>query len=256
MTRPVAIVTGAGSGIGAAIARRLAEGGNHVTVTDIDQSAATEVAHAILAQGGSADADVLDVSDERQWRNVVVRTAAANGSVGILIGNAALTAPALMAADLGVLDPPLSLWDDVMDVNLRGNALGARAVLPGMIANGGGAIVFTSSISAMRPGAARTAYSVSKAGLEGLSRAIATRYGRSGVRCNCIAPGFVDTEALTGGHIAADRLRALADSSALGRLGRADEIAAAAAFLTSPAASYITGQTLVVDGGVSMHLRV
>jgi NAD(P)-dependent dehydrogenase (short-subunit alcohol dehydrogenase family) len=251
----VALVTGAGSGMGAASARTLAAQGASVAVTDIDMGSAVAVADAIKAAGGEAMPVRLDVSDETEWESGVKDVASAFGPVSVLHGNAAMTAADFMAKDLGLLDFDLNLWDTTMAINLRGNVLGCRAVLPGMIAAGSGSIILTTSIASVLPGPARTAYAVSKAGVNALVRSVAAVYGRSGVRCNGVAPGFIATEATLG--IAPEaRLRQIADATAAGRLGRPEEIAATVAFLASDESSYITGQIVMVDGGATSNMRV
>lgn len=224
-------------------------------MTDIDADAAHAVVDAILAQGGTAAPCGLDVSDEVQWAAAVDAAEHRFGTIDILVGNAALTAPAIMASDLGVLDLDMADWDRVIGINLRGNVLGCRAVLPGMIAVGRGSIVLISSILGARAGPARTAYSVSKGGTEALARSIASVYGRSGIRCNAVAPGFVMTDAMRGA-VPTERLSALEDAGALGRLAAPEEIAAVIGFLASDAASYVTGQSIAVDGGVVSRLRI
>ena len=250
----VALVTGAGAGLGAAIASALA-GSAAVAVTDVDVEAARSVAEAIDRAGGRAHAFALDVGDEAQWRNAVGAVEHRLGPIGILVGNAALTAPEVMASDLGVLDLDMALWDRVIGVNLRGNVLGCRAVLPGMIAAGKGVILLVSSILGARAGPARTAYSVSKAGLDALVRSVATVYGQAGIRCNGLAPGFIMTDALRR-TVPADRLGDLAAAGALGRIAETSEIAAVAAFLASEAASFVTGQVVAADGGVTAKLAI
>lgn len=248
----VALVTGAGAGIGASVAARLAADGAAVLVTDIDGDAAQAVADAI---GDAAMALRLDVTEEGQWAAAVAAAERAFGPVGMLIGNAALTAPQVMARDLGVLDLDMADWDRVIGVNLRGNLLGCRAVLPAMLAAGRGSITLTSSILGARAGRARSAYSVSKAGIDALVRSVATTYGGRGIRCNAIAPGFIATDAMRR-TASGERLAKLEQASALGRLAAPDEIAAVIAFVASDAASYLTGQTVTVDGGVIAQLGI
>ena len=251
----VALVTGAGAGIGASVAGRLAAGGTAVLVTDLDEAAARSVADAIVGAGGRAAAHPLDVADDAQWTGAVAAANRLFGPVAVLVGNAALTAPAVMGRDLGILDLEMAEWDRVVGVNLRGNVLGCRAVLPAMLEAGNGAIVLTSSILGVRAGRARSAYSVTKAGVDALVRSIATSYGRQGIRCNAVAPGFVATDAMRGAA-SPGRIRALEQLSALDRLAAPDEIAAVVAFLASDAASFLTGQTVTVDGGVTSQLGI
>jgi NAD(P)-dependent dehydrogenase (short-subunit alcohol dehydrogenase family) len=224
-------------------------------VTDLDEAAAQGVADEIAATGGEAAAHPLDVADEGQWAQAVATAARLFGPVAMLVGNAALTSPAMMARDLGVLDLDMADWDRVIRVNLRGNLLGCRAVLPAMLEAGKGSITFTSSILGARAGRARAAYSVSKGGLDALVRAVATTYGSRGIRCNAVAPGFVVTDAMRGAA-SPERIGALARTSALGRLAAPEEIAAVIAFVASDRASYLTGQILTVDGGVISQLGI
>jgi NAD(P)-dependent dehydrogenase (short-subunit alcohol dehydrogenase family) len=233
----------------------LARSGAAVLVTDLDEAAARNAAAEIVAAGGQAAPYALDVADEAQWAGAVATAEREFGPVTILVGNAALTSPAVMARDLGVLDLDMADWDRVVGVNLRGNVLGCRAVLPAMLAARKGAIVLTSSILGARAGRARAAYSVTKGGIDALVRSVAASYGSRGIRCNAVAPGFVATDAMRGAA-SPERMAALAGMSALGRLAAPEEVAAAIAFLASDAASFVTGQTVTVDGGVVAQLGI
>jgi NAD(P)-dependent dehydrogenase (short-subunit alcohol dehydrogenase family) len=250
-----AIVTGAASGIGACAARRLAAGGVTVAVTDMDADGAQNVSVEIIEHGGLARPYCLDVTSESDWASCVGDLVARGSAPTILVSNAALTAPAAIDGDLGVLDFDMALWDRVMDVNLRGAVLGLRAVLPTMIRNRGGSVVMTSSVSSVIPvGTARTAYAASKAATNSLVRSVAARYGRDGIRCNAVAPGFISTEQMSA-MLASERSVALTQATSLGRLGRPEDIADVIFYLASGESSYITGQVVVADGGVSTHIN-
>lgn len=251
----VALVTGGGSGIGAASAQLLAQHGAAVAVTDLDGDAAASVAKQIANAGGTATGYALDVASEQGWASVVAAATADLGTVTILHGNAAPTGGAVMARDLGVLGAETEIWDLLYAVVLRGNLLGAQHVLPGMIAAGGGSIVLTTSIKGRTGSRLRTAYSVTKGGLEQFVRMVATEYGPQGVRCNGVAPGIIVTP---GMHqtVPEERLRTLLDGQLLPRHGSAEDIANAVLFLASDASSFMTAQTLVVDGGMSAFVPV
>jgi NAD(P)-dependent dehydrogenase (short-subunit alcohol dehydrogenase family) len=249
----VALVTGAGSGIGAASARALAAGGAAVAVTDVDTAAAARVASHIAQAGGQAMAVGLDVVDADQWQHAVEVTAAEFGPITVLHSNAAPTADRVMRRDLDVVSLDPDVWDFVIAVVLRGTMLGCKYVIPPMVAAGGGSIIVTSSIKGRTGSTMRTAYATAKGGLEQLVRMIATGYGPHGVRCNAVAPGIIDTpglrETADAGYMAA-----LQSAHLVPRLGTTDEIADAVVYLASDSASFITAQTLVIDGGLSAYV--
>lgn len=248
----VALVTGAGSGIGAASAGALAEAGAAVAVTDIDLSAAEAVGAHLQDKGHRAIVVRLDVANEENWSDALEVVQRDLGPVTILHSNAALTSPEAYAADLGVVDLDADVFDRVIAVNLRGGVLGCKYVVPGMVAAGGGSIVVTSSVKGLTGSAYRTAYSISKAGLVALTRMVAAGYGKSGVRCNAVAPGIVMTDAIAS--IPAAQLAALADAHLTPSLGHPEDIANAVVFLASDAAAFITGQVICVDGGLLAHV--
>jgi NAD(P)-dependent dehydrogenase (short-subunit alcohol dehydrogenase family) len=247
----VALVTGAGAGIGSASAAALAGAGAAVAVTDVDHAAATAVAREIAASGGTAAAWCLDVAEEDQWVAVVRAVGDAWGPVTVLHSNAAVTSGPSFLGDRGVVDLDVGLLDRVLAVNLRGAVLGCKHVVPGMCAAAGGAIVITSSVKGSTGSAHRTAYSVSKGGLDSLVAMVATGYGKRGVRCNAVAPGIVATEALAA--VPPEHLHALHDAHLTPAAARPADVAASVVFLASDAAAFITGQVLRVDGGLTAH---
>jgi NAD(P)-dependent dehydrogenase (short-subunit alcohol dehydrogenase family) len=250
LTGRVALVTGGGSGIGAATAQLLAQHGAEVAVTDLNAEAAGELAKEIAEAGGKAVGYGLDVGSDDAWRDIVARVTADLGAITILHGNAAPTAGAVMSRDLDVLSAEVEVWDLLYSVVMRGNMLGSKHILPGMIAAGGGSIVFTTSIKGRIGSRLRTGYSATKAGLEQFVRMVATEYGPQGIRCNAVAPGIIVTPS-TSQTVPGERLRRLLQAQLVPRYGKAEDIARAVLFLASDASSFVTAQTLVVDGGMS-----
>jgi NAD(P)-dependent dehydrogenase (short-subunit alcohol dehydrogenase family) len=252
-TGKVAIVTGAGSGIGRATARLLASEGAAVTVADIAPDAAARVVAEIEAAGGRARAQTVDVADPEVVEAMVNDTVGAFGGLDILHNNAAALDQNRLDQDIATMD--LATWDRVLGVNLTGPMLGCRFAIPAMLARGGGAIVNTASAAAFYGSHSLAAYGISKAGLVALTRYVATAYGERGIRCNAVAPGVVvdrDAQAALGGPMG-DRLRRYTVGHTIGRLGYPEEIANAVAFLASDDAAFVTGEILRVDGGFTSH---
>jgi NAD(P)-dependent dehydrogenase (short-subunit alcohol dehydrogenase family) len=240
----VAVVTGAASGIGAATAHRLAGEGAAVVLTDVD-AGVEQVAAAIRAAGGRADAVTADASDEPRWAEVVDR-AGRFGPVGVLVSNA-FTVEVAPAGELG-----RASWDRQIAVNLSAAFLGFRACLPGLRAStapGGGAVVLVSSVHAAVGVPGHPAYAAAKGGLTALARQLAVDYGPA-VRVNSVLPGPVLSRAWD--RIPDDDRRRSAAATVAGRFGDPAEIAAGIAFLASGEASFVTGASLVMDGGWSV----
>jgi len=232
------LVTGAGSGIGAATAARFGAEGAAVLVTDIDGDAALDVAEGIRRAGGRADSRILDQSDEA----AVAAFAASRDGLGLDI--ACINAGAVLPLnDIELTEP--AAWDWINGVNLRGAYLVARAVTPLIRSRGGGAIVFTASITSFRGHPGSGAYATTKAGLLGLSRSLALELGVAGIRVNCVCPGPVLSR--MGGT--AEDLRAVLPTIPLGRVAEPEDVAAAICFLASADARHISATELVVDGG-------
>lgn len=255
----VALVTGAGQGLGRASAWRLHQGGAAVACLDRDAARVREVASAIQAAGGSAQALVADASDRTALAAAVDQVHQALGPIGLVHANAGIQRYG------DALATPEELWDEVMRVNVTSAFLTVQAALPDLIASGEGAIVLTSSAQAFATQRGVVAYTTSKAALVGLCRALAIDHADQGVRVNCVCPGSVDTPMLRAaaarfaaeaGQEPAGVLQGWGRAHPLQRLCRAEEVAEVAAFLLSPRASYITGAAVPVDGGLLARLGV
>ena len=244
--RRPAIVTGAGSGIGRAIAERLAEDGHAVAVLDLDEAAAETVAGELREKGHEAVAFGVDVSDRLQVNGAVQRVREALGPVLVLVNNAGLSGftPFLKITD--------DLWDRIMAVNLSGPFYCTQAVLPDMIDAGWGRIVNISSSSAQGGQQYMVHYVSSKAGLIGFTKALALEFGPKGITVNTIPPGFIDTPMLRASEeqgLLGTSVDRIAEATPVRRAGRPGDIAAACAFLVSDEAGYVTGQVIGVNGG-------
>jgi NAD(P)-dependent dehydrogenase (short-subunit alcohol dehydrogenase family) len=244
----VAVVTGGGSGLGSACAARLAAEGCVVAVLDRRADAAEKVAADIVAAGARAVAIACDVTSDDSVAMAIGQCAAELGAPRVLVNSAGI-AP----GEGGVTSCPPEQWDRVMAVNVRGTYLTARHALPPMIDAGGGAVVNLSSVFGFRGLAGECAYAASKAAIVNLTRQMALDHATGGVRVNCVCPSDCDTPMIDG-LVARDEDPAaakakLAEAIPLGRLGRAEEVASAVAFLGSDEASFITGVALPVDGG-------
>lgn len=249
----VAIVTGGASGIGRATALLLAREGASVTVADLDVDRARQVADEILTSGGTAIAQQVDVAEEYSVKAMIESTVEYFGGVHILFNNAALTSASHHALDIGVVEMEVEHWDKSMAVNLRGPMLGCKYAIPHMVRAGGGAIVNTSSNQSLAGDLTQSAYSASKAAVNQLTRTIATRYGREGIRCNTVSPGLIRTEG-SQQAVTEDVFEIIKSHNLIARTGQPDDLAWAVLFLVSDESSFITGQLLSVDGGQMAHL--
>jgi NAD(P)-dependent dehydrogenase (short-subunit alcohol dehydrogenase family) len=246
----VAIVTGSASGIGEAVVRRMAAEGARVVVADVDGDSAERVAGDLAARGAEAIAVAVDVAEPAAVERMVAQAIAAFGRVDVLHNNAAGGLP----GDTDVVTLDLDAWDRALAVNLRGCLLGCRAVLPHMLERGTGVIINTSSNSALAGDLTRTAYGVSKAGINALTTYVATQYGRFGIRCNAVSPGLVMTPKMASEEQLPAVVREIYQLSHLNpRFATPEDIAAAVAFLASAQAEMINGQVVCIDGGMLAH---
>jgi 2-hydroxycyclohexanecarboxyl-CoA dehydrogenase len=242
----IALVTGGASGIGAATARRLAAEGARVAVADLDLEGARAVAGEI-----DGAAVPIDVADAAAVRAGVEQAEAELGAIDVLVNNAGTDRFAFF------VNTDEALWDFVLGVNLRGVLAVTHAVLPGMQARGGGAIVNVASEAGRVGSQGSAVYSAAKGGVIAFTRAVARESARFGVRVNAVAPGPIETPLLNAaaeiyGEIGERLKQGMIDATAMRRSGRPEEVAATIAFLCSDDASYLTGQTLNVSGGLSM----
>ena len=243
----IAIVTGASRGIGRAIAERFAREGARVVVNYVARSSgADEVVDGIIAGGGDAIAVRAGVSNASDVEGLVRETVDRFGRVDILVNNAGVM------FTKGVLETTEDEWDQTIDINLKGPYLCSKAVAPIMIDQGAGTIINMSSNSGLyHPSAMRfTEYVVSKAGLNGLTKAMALALGPQ-IRVNAICPGWIRTDMLE--TVDPEVHQRILDETALARWGTPDDIAAAAVYLASDEASFVTGELLIVAGGRGMH---
>jgi len=249
----VAMVTGGAGGIGSATSRGLAREGASVVVVDIDAVGAARVAEDIDASGGSATAVQADLSEEAEVISAIAAAADRYGRLDILHNNAALTDSDFLSRDTEVTGLSMEVWERTMAVNLRSQVLTCKHAIPVMVQNGGGSIVNMSSGASLKGDSTRTAYGVSKAGVNALTMYAATGHGKSGVRVNTIVPGLVITDAVRT-HLTESMLEGLGRSTLTPFLGQPDDIANLVVFLASDESRYITGQMIVIDGGMSAHV--
>ena len=244
LTNQIAVVTGAGRGIGRAIALKFAAEGADVVCVSRTQENSEKVAAEIRALGRKAWAHAVDVADAAAVSAAAEKILAETGKVDILVNNAGVTRDGLL---MRMSDAD---WDTVLDTNLKGAFLVTKSFVRAFIKQRSGRIINISSVIGLIGNAGQCNYSASKAGLIGFTKAVARELASRGITCNAIAPGFIETDmtAELNEEMRAELLKRIP----LGTLGQAEDIAGAALFLAGPAARYITGQVLTVDGGMVM----
>ncbi|MER6005762.1 SDR family oxidoreductase [Nonomuraea angiospora] len=247
------IVAGGATGIGAATAIRLAEEGADVVVGDINLSGAQATTAKITEAGGSAIAVHFDLADEDSVNAMAARTIEEFGAVHGLFNVGADLSPGTLGRDRSLLDTDLAVWERTLDVNVLGYVRTARAVLPHLLANGGGGIVNCSSGAAVSASdRKRPAYGASKSAVNALTRHIAGRFGPDGVRCNGVMPGLVMGETQAAQNDV-QLQKMFLEHVPTTRLGRPSDLAAVVAFLLSDDAEWINGQVWAIDGGANMR---
>lgn len=243
----VAVVTGSSKGIGRAIAERLAEHGARVVVSSRKEDACETVAQGIRARGGEALVVPCHIARKEELQELVDRTVAHWGGIDVLVCNAAVNpylGPAAGASD--------EVYERIMGANVRSNFWLCNMVLPQMAARGGGSVIVVSSIGGLRGSAQLGLYAISKAADMQLARNICVEWGPRNIRANAIAPGLVRTDFARALWEDPVLYRKRTRDTPLQRIGEPDEIAGAAVFLASPAGSFVTGQTIVIDGGTTI----
>ena len=239
----VALITGAGAGIGRDSALAFAHEGAAVAIVDVRGPRAEQTAELVRAQGGKARAFVCDVRSMEQVQEAVAGALAAFGRIDTVFNDAGTTRPG------SVVSVSLEDWEMVLDVNLRGTFYTSRAVLPHMLERGSGAIVNMGSVDGLAGDRNMAAYNAAKAAVVNLSRSMAIDFGPRGIRTNCICPGAIGSPAILR-TLTDERRAAMEAVTPLGRIGRPTDIASIAVFLASDDAAYINGAAIVADGGL------
>ncbi|MDO6460142.1 SDR family NAD(P)-dependent oxidoreductase [Granulosicoccaceae sp. 1_MG-2023] len=236
-----ALVTGAGSGIGEAVALRLAEQGAAVVVSDINKDAADKVVQKIKNSDGKAAAFAADTSDPKQMEAAVDFACTEFGALDLAFNNAGILGATVPTGELSIED-----WQRVININLSGVFYGLRYEIPAMLKNGGGAIVNTASILGLVGTPDLAGYVAAKHGVSGLTKTAALEYSDKGIRINSVHPGYIDTPLLN--ELDRETYNALKALHPIGRLGQAEEVAKVVTFLLSDDASFVTGSQYTVDG--------
>lgn len=242
LTNQIALVTGASRGIGAAIALALGKQGATVIGTATTESGAAHISQALAAAGVKGTGMALDVTSPEQIERVLAEIAANYGDIQVLVNNAGITKDTLL------MRMKAEDWDAVLQTNLSSVFRMSQAVLRPMMKARQGRIINISSVVGHMGNAGQTNYAAAKAGMTGFTKSMAQEVGSRGITVNCVAPGFIETDMTA--ELPEEIKSKMLERVALGRLGHVDEIAATVAFLASPLAAYITGETIHVNGGM------
>ena len=235
-----AVVTGGGSGIGRAVAQRLARDDAAIAIWDLNEQGAAETAALITAAGGTAVALRVDAADAAAIKGAADKTRAALDPITIIVNNAGIT------GNVPFLELAVDAWDRMIAVNLKGPYLCTREVLPDMLTAGWGRIINITSSSIQTGATNMSHYVASKGGLMGMTKALAMEFAAKNITVNMVPPGFIDTPMLRGAPV---NVEAFAASMPMKRPGKPEDIAGACAYLASEEAGYVTGQTISVNGG-------
>jgi NAD(P)-dependent dehydrogenase (short-subunit alcohol dehydrogenase family) len=251
LTDKVAVIAGGATGIGAATATRLAAEGALVVVGDVSADGATATAESIRGSGGTATAVTFDLADPDSVRALIDSAVAEFGGVDLLFNVG--SDMSMLGGDTDVVDMDFAVWDRTMTVTLRGYVASMKYAIPVMLSRGGGAIVNMSSAAAFIGEPQRPAYATAKAGIGALTRHVASRWGRDGIRCNAVAPGFTGTDVMRSipqwPELEAAALRKTPST----RVGYPSDIAAMVAFLMSDEGAWVNGQVINIDGGAVLR---
>jgi NAD(P)-dependent dehydrogenase (short-subunit alcohol dehydrogenase family) len=249
LTNKTALVTGAGSGIGAEIARTFAKSGAHVFLADRDENAGQKVSAEIVDSGGNSEFIALDVTSENDWQNAADHILQGENKLDILVNNAGIGHVGTILQTTG------EDLDKMYEVNVRGVFNGCKQFVPRMIESGGGSIINLASIGGVVGIVDRLAYCTTKFAVVGLTKCLALDHATTGLRVNCLCPGRVETpfvQARIREYLDPEAAyKEMSQSQAVGRMGRPDEIAAAALYLASDEATFVTGSAFIIDGGHS-----
>jgi NAD(P)-dependent dehydrogenase (short-subunit alcohol dehydrogenase family) len=248
-----AIVTGGAGGIGGATARALAREGASVVIVDIESDRAEQVAHEITTSNGTAFSVSADLAEETEVVAAIRAAVARYGRLDVVHNNAAMTQSDFLSRDTQVTDLPLEVWERTMAINLRSQMLMCKHAVPEMVRDGGGSIINMSSGASLKGDRTRTAYGVSKAGVNTLTMYVAASHGKQGVRVNTIVPGLIITDAVRA-HLTDHMLAGLGRATLTPYVGEPADVANLVVFLASDESRYITGQMIAIDGGMSAHV--